>query len=365
MVETPSPRVGVRGGHIIFPPFSARSPSQKQVPLSLASIHAAAQRLREGGVVAFPTETVYGLGADAMNHRAVDRVFTLKGRPSVNPLIVHASDEAMARSVTATWPERASMLARAFWPGPLTIVLPKAAGVPLNVTAGGPNVAVRCPDHPIAIALIEALERPIVGPSANMSGRVSPTTAAHVRESFSESDVMVLDGGACRAGIESTVVSLAGSDGSMNGAARVLRQGVITAEMIAEVLGEVPEVASRATHVEGAATPLSSPGMLRSHYAPVARAVLFNGADWPKVLDSTANHEAAVVVVSHNSSRTVQPPHRVIVMPPDATLYASRLYAAMREADSVKPSLILIERPDGEGGVWDAIRDRLSRATAE
>jgi L-threonylcarbamoyladenylate synthase len=327
------------------------------LPLTLATIHAAAQRLREGGVVAFPTETVYGLGADAMSHRAVDRVFTLKGRPSVNPLIVHASDEAMARSVTSSWPERASALARAFWPGPLTIVLPKAAGVPLNVTAGGANVAVRCPDHPIAIALIEALERPIVGPSANMSGRVSPTSAAHVRESFSESDVMVLDGGPCRAGIESTVVSLANGPG----AARVLRQGVVTREMIAGVLGEMPEVALHAADVAGAATPLASPGMLRSHYAPEARAVLFGADEWPAVL----SRGGAVVVVTHDGSRRAEPPHRVIVMPSEATGYASRLYAALREADSLRPDLIAVERPTGVGGVWDAVRDRLGRATAE
>lgn len=310
--------------------------------------------------MAFPTETVYGLGADALSPRAVDRVFTLKGRPSVNPLIVHACDEAMARSVTASWPERASMLARAFWPGPLTIVLPRAPGVPSAVTAGGPSVAVRCPDHPVAVALIEALGRPIVGPSANLSGRVSPTIAAHVRASFSEADVMVLDGGACRAGIESTVLSLA----DPYAPARVLRQGVVTREMIAEVLGDLPEVASGAPDVSGAAAPMASPGMLRSHYAPEARAVLFDAPEWAGVTERAG----VVVVVTHEASRALRPPkppHRLILLPDDATGYASRLYAALREADSMKPDLIAVERPTGTGGVWDALRDRLARAAAE
>ncbi len=325
------------------------------LPTRLATIHDAAQRLREGGVVAFPTETVYGLGADALSHRAVDRVFTLKGRPSTNPLIVHASDEAMARAVVNDWPDSAAALARAFWPGPLTIVLPKAPGVPLNVTAAGPNVAVRCPDHPVAIALIEALERPIVGPSANLSGRVSPTTAAHVRESFSPDDVMILDGGPCRAGIARTVGSRAGD------APRVLRQGVVTPDMIAGVIGARPEIARHAADVAGPAAPLASPGMLRSHYAPESRAVLFNAARWPAVLDSAP----AVVVVTHDHTRNAPPPHRVVHLPDDATGYAARLYAALREADSLRPDLIAIERPDGVGGVWDALRDRLERATAE
>ncbi|MFM9958593.1 MAG: L-threonylcarbamoyladenylate synthase, partial [Phycisphaerales bacterium] len=339
-------------------PYSAPERSSEPLHTRLANIHDAAQRLRDGGVVAFPTETVYGLGADAMSHRAVDRVFTLKGRPSTNPLIVHACDEAMARTIVREWPEHAAALARAFWPGPLTIVLPKAPGVPLNVTAAGPNVAVRCPDHPVAIALIEALERPIVGPSANLSGRVSPTAAAHVRESFSPEDVLVLDGGPCRAGIESTVVSLA------EGTPRILRQGVVTPEMIAGVIGVRPLVALHAADVTGPAAPMASPGMLRSHYAPAAKAVLFNPTRWPAVL----NGAAVVVVVTHDRTRAAPPPpppHRVVLLPDDATGYAARLYAALREADSMKPGLIAIERPEGVGGVWDALRDRLERATAE
>lgn len=329
------------------------------MPLSLAAIHAAADRLRSGGVVAFPTETVYGLGADALNPRAVERVFELKGRPSNNPLIVHAADEAMAQSVVTQWPGEAGVLARAFWPGPLTLVLPRSTAVPSNVTAGGPNVAVRCPQHPVAVALIEALGRPIVGPSANLSGRVSPTTAEHVLASFSEREVMVLDGGPCRAGIESTVLSLAGFE------PRILRQGTVTAEQIESVIGVRPSVTARTTAIEGATAPLASPGMLRSHYAPAAPARLFDAPAWPGILPDAGSPRAGVVVISHTPGRTVTPPARVIVMPPDATAYAARLYAALREADSVRPDMILIERPTDAGGVWDAIRDRLDRATAQ
>lgn len=325
------------------------------MPLSLAAIHAAADRLRKGGVVAFPTETVYGLGADALNPRAVEKVFELKGRPSNNPLIVHAADEAMAQSVVTEWPGEAAALAAAFWPGPLTLVLPRSSAVPSNVTAGGPNVAVRCPQHPVAIALIEALGRPIVGPSANLSGRVSPTTAEHVLASFEPRDVMVLDGGPCRAGIESTVLSLAGAE------PRILRQGTVTGEQIEAVIGVKPVLATKLGAPEGATAPLAGPGMLRSHYAPASAARMFGAGEWPAVLEGAG---VGAVVISHSPGRVVRPPARVISMPADATAYAARLYAALREADSVRPDVILIEKPEGEGGVWDAIRDRLERATA-
>ncbi len=233
-------------------------------------ISRAAARLRAGGVVAFPTETVYGLGADALREEAVARVFALKGRPPTNPLIVHVLDEAMARSVCSRWPAGAARLARAHWPGPLTIVVPRAEHVPRVVTSGGETVAVRCPDHPVALALLEAFGGALVGPSANRSGMVSPTTADHVRESFGEDDALTLDGGACRVGIESTVVSLAGARPV------VLRPGAISPEMLALALGE--DVVAGALREPGAradpGAPLASPGMLPSHYAPRAPALL-------------------------------------------------------------------------------------------
>lgn len=324
-----------------------------------AAIAAAADTLRAGGLVAFPTETVYGLGADAFNERAVAEVFKLKGRPTNNPLIVHVADEAMAERVVKAWPPEARELARRFWPGPLTIVLPKAHGVPSAVTGGGPNVAVRCPDHPVALELIRAFGGPIVGPSANPSGKVSPTTAAHVRESFPGVDLMVLDGGACRAGIESTVLSLAEDEPT------VLRLGAIPVEELhlddaAEGVGATflpPEA------LEGAGgVALPAPGRMVSHYAPNARAVLFDAAEWPGVLQRAGGKK--VVVLTHVASRGALDPHEVIRMPTTSEAYAARLYAAVRQADTKSPALIAIEKPTGTGGLWEAIGDRLGRLSA-
>lgn len=184
--------------------------------------------LRAGGVVAFPTETVYGLGADALSEQPVARVFELKQRPATTPVSIHVCDERMARAVSAEWPDTAERLARAFWPGPLTLVLPVAEGVPAIVTAGGPTVGVRCPDHPITLALIAAFG-PIVGTSANRSGEPSPTDAERVRAVFP--DVFVLDGGPSREGADSTVLSLVGEP-------RVLRPGPVTGEQIREMVGD-------------------------------------------------------------------------------------------------------------------------------
>lgn len=315
----------------------------------------AVRRLRSGGLVAFPTETVYGLGADALDERAVRRVFELKGRPAGNPLIVHVSSEPGARTVAAEWPAEASTLAARFWPGPLTIVVPRGDRVPAIVTAGGPTVAVRCPDHHLTLALLEAYGGPLVGPSANPSGQVSPTAAEHVRGAFREDEVFVLDGGPCRGGIESTVVTLAG------GPPRVLRAGLITAAQIAEVIGRPVEPA-RPGETPEAGEAAVSPGMQTRHYAPRTRAVLFDRAGWPEVL-----HDAPgpVVILSH-CDRTAPAPHTVIRMPESAPAYAARLYAALREADARRPALIAIERPpDGPADleIWGAIADRLARAT--
>jgi L-threonylcarbamoyladenylate synthase len=309
-------------------------------------------------VVAFPTETVYGLGADAFNEHAIARVFELKGRPSNNPLIVHVSSAEMARRVVAEWPREAQLAAKAFWPGPLSIVLPKTDLVPAIVTGGGPNVAVRCPDHPTTLALLEAFGGPLVGPSANVSGRVSPTTAGHVREAFSEEDVLVLDGGPCRGGIESTVLSLVGSP-------RVLRPGLIGAEEIARVIGR-KVAANEGTGVVGTTVrtvvaPFESPGMMASHYAPVAKTVVCDSADISGIVAKTPG---AVVVTWSGISGP-----RTVRLAVDATGYAARLYAALREADAMRPELIVVERPLAQGdererAIWMAVMDRLGRASA-
>lgn len=321
-------------------------------------IRHAADLLRRGRLVAFPTETVYGLGADAFNEGAVRAVYEVKGRPPVNPLIVHVSGPEMARRVVAEWTDSADALARAFWPGPLTIVLPRRTGrngLPPIVTAGGPNVAVRCPDHPVALALLFEFGGPLVGPSANPSGTVSPTTPEHVRAGFPGPEVFVLDGGACRGGIESTVLSLAGD------APRILRPGLVGAAEIERVLGERVETAA----VPGAAWhggAMESPGLLARHYAPRTPAHLFDAADWPRVLDDDRGSRAAVLTLG---PRDVPAPHVAIPMPRRAEDYAAALYARLREADALGAARVLIERPPTDSALWEAIGDRLRRATAE
>lgn len=324
-------------------------------------IAAAAALLKAGGVVAFPTETVYGLGADARNAEAVRRVFKLKGRPEGNPLIVHVSDIAMARECVSDWPQAAQALAERFWPGPLTLVLPKAADIPAEVTAGAETVGVRCPDHPMALELIRAFGGPIVGPSANRSGFVSPTTADHVRAGFAPSEVMILDGGPCKRGIESTVLSLAGDE------PLVLRAGAIPAEDLTldpatEGVGAMmitPPYASLHDSRPAAARP-PSPGQSPSHYAPRAPTVLFDAPDWPGLV---VDVEGRVVVLTHDATRHVNPPHVLILMPEDADAYAAKLYAAVRQADAMNPALIAIERPREKRGLWFTILDRLTRMT--
>lgn len=312
-------------------------------------IAAAISRLRTGGLVAFPTETVYGLGADATNIAAIERVFALKGRPATNPLIVHVSGETQARSLVIAWPEEARALARQFWPGPLTLVLSRSSQVPDMVTAGGPTVGVRCPDHHTTLTLLESFG-PLVGPSANPSGRVSPTTAAHVRASFPGDEVFVLDGGPCRAGIESTVVSL------VDGPPRVLRPGIIGADELSRALGK-PVLPHVPDAVSSGVAP--SPGMLASHYAPRTPCRLAQRKEIERFFGAGAGPIIALVVAPMEAKA----PHAVILMPRSPEAYAARLYAALREADECNASLILVETPPGSGPVWEAIGDRLRRAT--
>lgn len=325
-------------------------------------IQRAADRLRGGGLVAFPTETVYGLGADALNPEAVARVFAVKGRPAGNPLIVHVDGVEMARGVVREWPERAGVLAERFWPGPLTLVLPRAGCVPDAVTAGGLTVAVRVPDHPATLALLGAFGGPIVGPSANPSGYVSPTEAGHVRAHFDEATVLVLDGGACRAGLESTVLDLTGAGGP-----RVLRRGVVDAESIGEAIGaavEQPAVYDPEAEADGGAGPVASPGVLGPHYQPRAPVELVTDVAQLGVRLSRSGGSVALLSPPGRPVR-VQPPHTAIGMPGLARGYARRLYSALREADAGEPSLILVVLPVlKDSPIWEAIRDRLRRAAA-
>lgn len=311
----------------------------------------AVERLARGGLVAFPTETVYGLGADATDAQAVGRVFAAKGRPANNPLIVHVSGVEMARTVVAAWPPIADRLAAAFWPGPLSLILPKASHIPGIVTGGGPNVAVRCPDHATTLSLLFAFGRPLVGPSANPSGRVSPTRAEHVREAFPPELVDVLDGGPCRGGIESTVVSLVGEP-------TILRPGLIGPAELSKAAG-VPIVQS--THDHTSHAPAASPGLLAQHYAPVTPAFLFSPSQRGTVEARLGSGQAGVALVIDGDD--LPPPHRTIRMPREASAYASQLYAALREADAANAAAIFVEQPPATSELWTAITDRLRRAT--
>ena len=310
----------------------------------------AAEALRRGQLVAFPTETVYGLGAHALDEQAVAGIYAAKGRPSYNPLIVHVADAQAAQALVADWPMSAELLSRAFWPGPLTMVLPKRAIVPDAITAGLPNVAIRVPAHPVALALLREAGIPVAAPSANRFTQVSPTTAAHVIESLGDAVDLVVDGGPTTVGIESTVVDLTGP------VPRVLRPGMISAAQIAAVVGAVDD---QPAPVEAGAA-RSSPGMVDRHYAPNARVLLFDDAS-----RHTALADAATV--SANGGRVgsiafapmpVDVPH---TMPANAAAYAKRLYATLRLLDSMSCSLVLIERvPDAPE--WAGVRDRVERA---
>jgi len=310
------------------------------------NLREAAAMLGRGVPVAFPTETVYGLGAPTHDERALQLVYELKGRPHSNPLIAHVRDADEAASLVASWDERATRLAERFWPGALTMVLARAPHVPDRATGGRATIALRAPRHPIARALLDAFGGPISAPSANRSGRISPTTAAHVASEFADqSELFILDGGASTLGIESTVVDLSTPQ------ARLLRPGSITADEIASVIGPVerPRIAAQD----------ASPGTSASHYAPRTPATLFRGSELSVLLRTGGS---AVVLGSRGLA--VPAGHRHLIMPIDAVEYAARLYAALREADDLGVARILIELPVSEGGVWDAIRDRLVRAVA-
>lgn len=322
------------------------------VPSGREQLDEAVRRLRNGEPIGFPTETVYGLGALAFDAGTVRLVFQMKGRPAGNPLIVHVSDEAMARRVTSNWPESAHRLASAFWPGPLSIVAPKVSGLPAEVTAGGETVCVRCPAHPVALALIEALDAPIAGPSANRSGHVSPTTPEHVRAEFP--GLFVLDGGPCRIGIESTVVRV-GAD-----RVEVLRRGAVTPGQIESVLGRTVEVAH---HSEGGGGALPSPGLLDRHYAPRTPTLLVEPVDLARVAEEAVTSVVLAQEPVETSSKSVG---AWIRMPRDAEGYAASLYDALRRADGMKMQRIVVARPSGSGdaALWAAIEDRLRRASA-
>jgi L-threonylcarbamoyladenylate synthase len=288
----------------------------------------AAALIRAGELVAFPTETVYGLGANALDVAAVEKIYAAKGRPPTSPLIVHVSSVEMARGLVREWPEQAEKLARKFWPGPLTLVLPKQPHVPDRLTAGLDTVGVRMPAHPIALALIREAGVPIAAPSANPFTRLSPTTAQHVRDGLGDRVAMVLDGGRTTVGIESTVLSISSAG------AVLLRPGMVTRQEIEAVIGPIQLLGpiTESAH--------ASPGLHPRHYSPKTPLVLVERGKSP------------------TSGRGI-----CLQMPSEPHEYAAVLYERLHEADAQGWEWIAIEKPPS-GEEWSAIRDRLERAAA-
>jgi L-threonylcarbamoyladenylate synthase len=299
--------------------------------VSQDDIRKAAKIIRAGRLVVFPTETVYGLGANALDASAVKKIYALKGRPGTSPLIVHVASVEQARALASEWSEDAEKLAREYWPGPLTLVVPKQPVIPDEVTAGLPTVGLRMPRHPVALELLRVAGVPIAAPSANRFTQLSPTTAEHVRRAFGAETPFLLDGGACDVGLESTVVAV-GRDGL-----EVLRPGMTFVED-AIAGGESEEAAHR------------SPGQHKKHYSPQTRVLLVNDGRLPR------EGRGAYLWIEHEARAA-----RVVRMPADPQGYAAQLYKQLHELDHQGLDWIAVELPP-EAREWAAIRDRLTRA---
>ena len=322
----------------------------------------AAEVLRKGGLVAFPTETVYGLGAHALDPEAVRRIYEAKGRPTYNPIIVHVADAGRARDVAREIPERAERLAASFWSGPLTLILPKRDVVPDTVTAGLDAVAVRVPAHPVALALLRAAEIPVAAPSANRSTEISPTTAAHVQKALGDRVDLILDGGPTSVGIESTVLDLTGA------VPVILRPGAIGPRELEPVIGPVVfgghigRQESASLHRVRDEAPRASPGMMDRHYAPRARVVLFGAAERAAIAHQvqalTGEGSRVGGLLLHDLG--VKMPW-LMRMPGTADDYAQRLYGTLHALDDAGCDVIVIERVPSTAE-WAGVRDRLERA---
>jgi L-threonylcarbamoyladenylate synthase len=317
-----------------------------------AAVRRAAELLRAGEVAALPTETVYGLAANALNPDAVARIYEVKGRPAHNPIICHVASHALARRCVADWPRVAEELARAFWPGPLTLVLPRAGIIPDIVTAGGSTVGIRWPSHPFMQAVIAACDFPLAAPSANLSNQLSPTNASHVRKQLGGRIALIVDGGNCNVGIESTVVDVSVSP------PRLLRPGMIHEEALLAVTGELAAGSGGGT--------LRSPGLLKKHYSPRARLLVLRWSDEADLRAQVAKLGLAVgraCVVAHTHLPGAGDWLRVSVVPHDAAAFARALYAELHHCDELGAECILAEAlPDT--AEWRAIADRLARAAA-
>ena len=322
------------------------------------AVAAAARLLQAGEVVGLPTETVYGLAANALDAKAVAKIYDIKGRPANNPVIVHVASLSMAQECVSHWPEAAEKLARSFWPGPLTLVLPRSRAIPDVVSAGGPTVGVRWPSHPFIQEVIRACGFPLAAPSANLSNEISPTNASHVAQKLGGKLALIVDGGQSQVGIESTVVEVNGAS------ARVLRPGIIHEESLVAVLGEGHLAEGIEPQQSNAA--LRSPGMLRKHYSPRAKLLVLSWSSESDLLRQMRGLSASpqmTHVIAHSQIPSGASFSRVSVIPHDAEAYARAIYSELHRCDEEKAELILVEKvPDAPA--WRAIADRLQRAGA-
>lgn len=326
------------------------------------TIALAAQVLQEGGLVAFPTETVYGLGANALASSAVDGIFEAKQRPTTDPLIVHIADLEQIERVAVVHDARVWALAQRFWAGALTLILPKAAGIPANVTAGQGTVAIRMPSHPIAQALIRAADLPIAAPSANRFSRPSPTTAQHVLSDLNGRVNVILDGGRTPIGVESTILDLSGETPT------VLRAGGVTLESLRELL---PNVQTRTLYMrEGETAP--APGTLLKHYAPNVETWVFRGENTTRVLSAlraeceahvSAGRKVGVLLVSDALGAMAGLPAQILLLGETSAQVAQHLFHALRTLEAREIDVLLVQSPPDETGLGLAVLDRLYRAS--
>jgi L-threonylcarbamoyladenylate synthase len=325
--------------------------------LFAAAVKRAAERLRAGEVVALPTETVYGLAANALDEKAVAKIFQIKGRPAHNPIIVHVAGNEMAKCCVEHWPELAEKFSKSFWPGPLTLVLPRAEKIPDAVTAGGETVGVRWPGHPFMQAVIRECGFPLAAPSANLSNQISPTNAEHVRAQLAKKIPLIVDGGQSQVGIESTVLDLTVTP------PRILRPGMIHAASLAAVGGEIQSPKSKVQSHEAA---LRSPGLLEKHYSPQAKLLVLNWCDEADLQSQIRNSQFAIrncFVIAHTHIPAGFDAANVSVIPHDAEAFARALYAELHRCDAAGAKLIVVEAPP-DLPAWSGIADRLRRAAA-
>jgi L-threonylcarbamoyladenylate synthase len=325
--------------------------------LFTAAVKRAAALLRAGEVVALPTETVYGLAANAWDEKAVARIYEIKGRPAHNPIIVHVAGNEMARTCATGWPAVAAQCSKAFWPGPLTLVLPRSRNIPDIVAAGGDTVGIRWPGHPFIQAVIRECGFPLAAPSANLSNQISPTNAGHVRSQLDGRIPLIVDGGQSQVGIESTVLDLTVNP------PRILRPGMIHAESLAAVAGRLAESPAPGGQVQ---VHLKSPGQLLKHYSPKARLVVAqwrNDAELRARLAELPHASATCYIIAHTKIPGGFEAANVSVIPHDAEAFARALYAELHRCDAAGAGLIVVEAPP-ESPEWSGIADRLRRAAA-